>query len=136
MVSKVSFTQLMKLNSPEWRFIVVGGIASVMHGATFPLWGLFFGDFFGILSDGDDDVVRAEVLKISMIFVGIGLMAGLGNMLQTYMFTTAGVKMITRLRKRALERLLVRILPTSMTSEIQWEHCAPGWPAIVPTFRV
>jgi len=100
-VPKVSFTQLMKLNSPEWRFIVVGGIASVMHGATFPLWGLFFGDFFGILSNGDDDVVRAEVLKISMIFIGIGLMAGLGNMLQTYMFTTAGVKMTTRLRKRA-----------------------------------
>ncbi|EDV36373.1 uncharacterized protein Dana_GF11993 [Drosophila ananassae] len=98
---KVSFTQLMKLNSPEWRFIVVGSIASVMHGATFPLWGLFFGDFFGVLSNGDDDEVRRQVLNISMIFVGIGLMAGLGNMLQTYMFTTAGVKMTTRLRKRA-----------------------------------
>ncbi|XP_016941168.4 multidrug resistance protein homolog 49 isoform X1 [Drosophila suzukii] len=100
-VPKVSFIQLIKLNSAEWRFLVVGGIASVMHGANFPLWGLFFGDFFGIMSNGDDDVVRSEVLKISMIFVGIGLMAGLGNMLQTYMFTTAGVKMTTRLRKRA-----------------------------------
>ncbi|XP_016958561.2 multidrug resistance protein homolog 49 [Drosophila biarmipes] len=100
-VPKVSFTQLMKLNSPEWRYMVVGGIASVMHGANFPLWGLFFGDFFGILSDGDDDVVRSEVLRIAIIFVGIGLMAGLGNMLQTYMFTAAGVKMTTRLRKQA-----------------------------------
>jgi len=100
-VPKVSFIQLIKLNSAEWQFLVVGGIASVMHGANFPLWGLFFGDFFGIMSNGDDDVVRSEVLKISMIFVGIGLMAGLGNMLQTYMFTTAGVKMTTRLRKRA-----------------------------------
>lgn len=81
--------------------MVVGSIASVMHGATFPLWGLFFGDFFGVLSNGDDDEVRRQVLNISMIFVGIGLMAGLGNMLQTYMFTTAGVKMTTRLRKRA-----------------------------------
>ncbi|XP_017054076.1 multidrug resistance protein homolog 49 [Drosophila ficusphila] len=105
-VPKVSFTQLMKLNSPEWKLILVGSIASVMHGATFPLWGLFFGDFFGILSDGDDEVVRTEVLKISMIFVGIGLMAGLGNMLQTYVFTSAGVKMTSRLRKRAFATIV------------------------------
>ncbi|KAH8277612.1 hypothetical protein KR018_002116 [Drosophila ironensis] len=103
---KISFVQLMKLNSPEWRFIVVGSIASVMHGATFPLWGLFFGDFFGVLSNGDDDEVRRQVLNISMIFVGIGLMAGVGNMLQTYMFTTAGVKMTTRLRKRAFGTII------------------------------
>ncbi|KAH8236955.1 hypothetical protein KR038_001099 [Drosophila bunnanda] len=105
-VPKVSFTQLMKLNAPEWRLMVVGGIASVMHGSTFPLWGLFFGDFFGILSNGDDEEVRRQVLNISMIFVGIGLMAGLGNMLQTYMFTAAGVKMTTRLRKRAFGTIL------------------------------
>ncbi|KAH8241577.1 hypothetical protein KR032_011592, partial [Drosophila birchii] len=36
-VPKVSFTQLMKLNAPEWRLMLVGSIASVMHGSTFPL---------------------------------------------------------------------------------------------------
>lgn len=102
----MSFSQLMKLNAPEWRLMVVGGIASVMHGSTFPLWGLFFGNFFGILSDGDDEEVRRQVINISMIFVGIGLLAGLGNMLQTYMFTAAGVKMTTRLRKRAFGTIL------------------------------
>ncbi|BFG05140.1 multidrug resistance protein homolog 49 [Drosophila madeirensis] len=105
---KFSLTQLMRLNAPEWRYIVVGCIASVLHGATFPLWGLFFGDFFGVLSNGDDDVVRAEVINIACIFIGIGVLAGLGTMLQTYMFTTAGVKMTTRLRNRAFGTIVAQ----------------------------
>ncbi|KAL7738619.1 hypothetical protein ACLKA6_006913 [Drosophila palustris] len=103
---KITFMQLMKLNAPEWRYIVWGCIAAAMHGVTFPLWGLFFGDFFGILSNGDANVVRHEGNNISYIFIGIGLMAGLGTMLQSYMFTTAGVKMTTRLRKTAFKTIM------------------------------
>ncbi|XP_032292618.1 multidrug resistance protein homolog 49 [Drosophila virilis] len=103
---KVSFIQLMKLNAPEWRYILWGCLAAAMHGITFPLWGLFFGDFFGILSNGDEDLVRHEGNNISYIFIGIGLMAGVGIMLQSYMFTTAGVKMTTRLRQRAFKTIM------------------------------
>ncbi|KAH8372084.1 hypothetical protein KR093_010043 [Drosophila rubida] len=103
---KITFMQLMKLNAPEWRYIVWGCIAAAMHGVTFPLWGLFFGDFFGILSNGDEAVVRHEGNNISYIFIGIGLMAGLGTMLQSYMFTTAGVKMTSRLRQTAFKTIM------------------------------
>ncbi|KAH8297255.1 hypothetical protein KR044_008793 [Drosophila immigrans] len=102
----ITFMQLMKLNAPEWRYIVWGCIAAAMHGVTFPLWGLFFGDFFGILSHGDADVVRHEGNNISYIFIGIGLMAGLGTMLQSYLFTTAGVKMTSRLRQTAFKTIM------------------------------
>ncbi|XP_034108471.1 multidrug resistance protein homolog 49 [Drosophila albomicans] len=102
----ITFMQLMKLNAPEWRYIVWGCIAAAMHGITFPLWGLFFGDFFGILSNGDPDVVRHEGNNISYIFIGIGLMAGLGTMLQSYLFTTAGVKMTSRLRQTAFKTIM------------------------------
>lgn len=44
----ISVCQLMKLNAPEWRYILVGCIASVLHGATFPIWAVLFGDFFGV----------------------------------------------------------------------------------------
>ncbi|XP_017865605.1 PREDICTED: multidrug resistance protein homolog 49 [Drosophila arizonae] len=105
---KVSFMQLMKLNAPEWRYIVWGCIASIMHGITFPLWGLFFGDFFGILSDSDENLVRHEGNNISYIFIGIGVMAGVGTMMQSYLFTTAGVKMTTRLRKTAFKTIVAQ----------------------------
>ncbi|ALC42337.1 Mdr49 [Drosophila busckii] len=105
-IQNVSFMQLMRLNAPEWRYIVLGCIAASIHGTTFPLWGLFFGDFFGTLSDGDADIIRHEGNNISYIFVGIGLMAGLGTMFQSMMFTTAGVKMTTRLRQTAFKTIM------------------------------
>ncbi|XP_002061354.3 multidrug resistance protein homolog 49 [Drosophila willistoni] len=103
---KISFLNLMRLNAPEWPFMAVGCVASVMHGATFPLFGLFFGNFFGILSNDNDDYIRSETIDVSIIFIGIGLLAGFGTMLQTYMFTTAGVKMTTRLRKKAFQTIV------------------------------
>lgn len=45
---KISLMQLMRLNAPEWRYILMGCIAAMLHGATFPIWAVFFGDFFGV----------------------------------------------------------------------------------------
>lgn len=44
----ISIGQLMKLNAPEWRYLLVGCIAAMLHGATFPIWAVLFGDFFGV----------------------------------------------------------------------------------------
>ncbi|KAI8127489.1 Multidrug resistance protein like protein 49 [Lucilia cuprina] len=101
-----SITQLMKLNAPEWRYILIGCIAAMLHGATFPIWAVLFGDFFGILSDEDDEYVKSESIFFSYMFLVIGIMAGLGTLIQTYAFNTAGVKMTSRLRSRAFQTLL------------------------------
>ncbi|XP_005191448.1 multidrug resistance protein homolog 49 isoform X2 [Musca domestica] len=103
---KISFSQLMRLNAPEWKFLLIGCVAACLHGATFPIWAVFFGDFFGILSDDDEQVVRDGANFLSYIFIGIGLVAGIGALLQTYMFNTAGVKMTTRLRNMTFQTLL------------------------------
>ncbi|XP_013099657.2 multidrug resistance protein homolog 49 [Stomoxys calcitrans] len=103
---KISFLQLMRLNGPEWRFLVVGCIASMMHGATFPVWAVFFGDFFGILGDETDEVIKSEANFLSYMFLTIGVIAGVGTLLQSYMFNTAGVKMTSRLRNTTFQTLL------------------------------
>ncbi|XP_073848261.1 multi drug resistance 49 isoform X1 [Musca autumnalis] len=103
---KISFSQLMRLNAPEWKFLLIGCVAACLHGATFPVWAVFFGDFFGILSNEDEQVVRDGANFLSYIFIGIGLVAGIGALLQTYMFNTAGVKMTTRLRNMTFQTLL------------------------------
>ncbi|XP_075169480.1 multi drug resistance 49 [Haematobia irritans] len=102
----ISFLQLMRLNGPEWKFLVVGCIASMMHGATFPIWAILFGDFFGILGEEDDDLIRSEANFLSYMFLVIGIVAGLGTLIQSYMFTTAGVKMTSRLRNKTFATLL------------------------------
>ena len=46
---KISFTQILRLNYPEWRYLIVGVIAAAILGASFPLWAILFGDFFGVI---------------------------------------------------------------------------------------
>lgn len=45
---EVSFSRIMKLNAPEWPYIALGCVAAALHGATFPAWAIFFGDFFAV----------------------------------------------------------------------------------------
>lgn len=103
---KVSFAKIMKLNAPEKKYIIAGCIAAALHGATFTVWAIYFGDFFGIMSDPDDAYVQSQANKFAFFFLGIGVVAGLGTLTQTYMFNVAGVKLTTRLRQRAFKTIV------------------------------
>ncbi|XP_059163319.1 bile salt export pump-like [Physella acuta] len=39
------FLRLIKLNSPEWIFILIGTLASIIYGAVMPLWSNLFAHF-------------------------------------------------------------------------------------------
>ncbi|XP_004537388.1 multidrug resistance protein homolog 49 [Ceratitis capitata] len=104
--NKITFLQLMKMNAPEWRYILTGCIAAMMHGATFPTWAVLFGDFFGALSDPDDDYITRQSILLAILFLVIGVITGIGSLLQTYMFNTAGVKMTSRLRLDAFNAII------------------------------
>lgn len=44
----VSLTRLLKINSPEWFYILIGCIAAVFVGASFPTFAILFGEFYGV----------------------------------------------------------------------------------------
>uniref|UniRef100_A0A1A9X3Q1 ABC-type xenobiotic transporter n=1 Tax=Glossina brevipalpis TaxID=37001 RepID=A0A1A9X3Q1_9MUSC len=103
---EVSFSRIMRLNAPEWPYIALGCVGAVLHGATFPAWAIFFGDFFAIMSSPDNAYVKSEATFLSYLFMTIGVVAGLGTFVQTFMFNTAGAKMTSRLRSDTFETLL------------------------------
>jgi cobalamin synthase len=39
---------ILKVNRPEWFYILVGCIASVITGSALPVYGLVFGDIIGV----------------------------------------------------------------------------------------
>ncbi|XP_037948021.1 multidrug resistance protein homolog 49-like [Teleopsis dalmanni] len=102
---KVSFKQILKLNAPEWRFLLAGCIAAIIHGATFPWCALLFGEFFGIMSK-DSNSVQSQIIQLSYNFIILGIFAGLGILIQNYMLNIAGVKMTSRLRKTAFKTII------------------------------
>lgn len=44
----VSMTRLIRLNGKEWPYILVGGLAAVIMGASLPTFAIIFGEFFGV----------------------------------------------------------------------------------------
>lgn len=44
----VSDWQLLKLNAPEWPYLVIGSIAAFLQGACFPAFALLFGFTSGV----------------------------------------------------------------------------------------
>jgi hypothetical protein len=45
---KPSILRILKLNAPEWKFIVVGVIASAINGGSMPAYAVLFGEVLGV----------------------------------------------------------------------------------------
>ncbi|XP_061383953.1 ATP-dependent translocase ABCB1-like isoform X2 [Danaus plexippus] len=104
--TEVSYTQILKLNTPEWKFITVGGVCSFFSGFAMPLLAIVMGDFMGVLSNDNPEWVRSEVVKSVLLFMVVGIFAGLTNLIMVFMYGVAGGHLTCRLRKLLLEHML------------------------------
>ncbi|XP_055605924.1 multidrug resistance protein homolog 49 [Uranotaenia lowii] len=102
----VSIFRLIKLNSPEWHYILFGCASAIVVGSSFPAFAILFGEMYGILSIADPDYVREESSFYSILFLILGLVTGLGTFLQTYLFNIAGVRLTTRLRQKTFRAII------------------------------
>jgi hypothetical protein len=44
----IGMGKLMRLNSPEWYFMLIGSINSILHGASRPIFAILFGATVGV----------------------------------------------------------------------------------------
>ncbi|XP_030031864.2 multidrug resistance protein homolog 49 [Manduca sexta] len=102
----ISDWELMKLNSPEWVQITIGAIAALSQGACFPLFALLFGYTSAIFAMTDRDTITYLADLYSGLFLVVAAVAGISMCLQSTTFTSAGLKMTTRLRYMYFEALL------------------------------
>ncbi|XP_060800783.1 ATP-dependent translocase ABCB1 isoform X2 [Amyelois transitella] len=102
----VSFWQVMRLNSPEWKSISVASLCSLLSGFAMPVLAVLLGDFVGVLSGDDPDAIRAEVRRFALIFVGIGVFSGITNFVTVFFYGVAGEYLTERLRRQMFEKLL------------------------------
>ena len=85
---------------------VSGCLAAGMVGASFPAFAVLFGEVYSVLGLQDDEEVRHESVKFSILFLVVGVVTGVGTFLQMYMFGLAGVRMTARIRKMAFTAML------------------------------
>lgn len=47
-VKSVSMMRILRLNTPEWQYLLIGSIAAVAVGASLPIFAILFGEFYGV----------------------------------------------------------------------------------------
>ncbi|GBP95551.1 Multidrug resistance protein 1, partial [Eumeta japonica] len=105
-IPPVNDWQLLKLNGPEWPLLVVGSIAAFIQGACFPMFALLFGLAIGVFAYEDNARTLRDSAVFSGMFIVIAAVAGVTMCLQSVTFTTAGLKMTTRLRVQCFSSYL------------------------------
>lgn len=98
--------KIIKTNTPEWLSMVVGCLASLVNGASLPMYGLIFGDILGVLSIQDIFSLRYQANLYCLDFLYLGLVSGVGMFLQIFAFGYAGEKLTYRLRTKMFSSML------------------------------
>ncbi|XP_013164675.1 PREDICTED: multidrug resistance protein 1A-like [Papilio xuthus] len=102
----ISFSKVIRLNSPEWKSITAASVCSILSGSGMPLLAVILGDFLGVLSNPNPDEVVAEVRRFALIFVGLGVLTGITNFITVFMYGIAGEHLTARLRLLMFDKLL------------------------------
>ncbi|CAF1034859.1 unnamed protein product [Adineta steineri] len=98
--------QVFKLNSPEWPWIVMGIICSLIFGASPPLFSLMFADIYTLFADPDlEKQSRLTRIYAACIFI-IGFIGGVNQFLSTAAFGKSGEEFTMRMRKLTFSAIL------------------------------
>ncbi|XP_049878557.1 multidrug resistance protein homolog 49-like [Pectinophora gossypiella] len=105
-VIKPTTWQIMKLCEPEKWLMVLGVIAAICVGSTFPMFAVLFGETYGLFESSDENWVRSETNIIAILFLLVGVLTGIGIFVQIYIFNLTGVRLTARLRVAAFRAML------------------------------
>ncbi|XP_050514648.1 ATP-dependent translocase ABCB1-like isoform X1 [Diabrotica virgifera virgifera] len=102
----VSVFEILKMNAPEWPYILFAGLGSIVVGCGMPVFAVLFGSILGTLANGDPDFVRSETNKYCLYFVLGGLITMVSVFTQMYLLGIAGEKMTERVRSRLFKAMI------------------------------
>ncbi|XP_073533916.1 ATP-binding cassette sub-family B member 5-like isoform X2 [Phyllobates terribilis] len=102
----ISFIKILKLNQSEWPYIMVGTLASIINGGTFPSFCILFAKIIALFGYDDPDRVKRESDLYCIMFGVIGIVSFLTYFLQGFMFGRSGEVLTMRLRHLAFKAML------------------------------
>uniref|UniRef100_A0A336LJ59 ABC-type xenobiotic transporter n=1 Tax=Culicoides sonorensis TaxID=179676 RepID=A0A336LJ59_CULSO len=99
-------SRLLRLNSPEWHYLLLGSISAAIVGASIPAFAVLFGGIYGLLALPDDEEIRQGTNFYSILFIVLGIVTGLATFFQTFSLNVAGVRLTKRLRQTSFKSML------------------------------
>ncbi|CAF1243450.1 unnamed protein product [Adineta steineri] len=98
---KSVFLRLLKMNSPEWMFILIGCLACLLGGLRGPLFSILFAKIINEFNDCKYTDIRRRVLITSGLFIITGALFMVLHFFQFVTFGIAGAKLVSRIRSKA-----------------------------------
>uniref|UniRef100_A0A672KIK7 Multidrug resistance protein 1-like n=1 Tax=Sinocyclocheilus grahami TaxID=75366 RepID=A0A672KIK7_SINGR len=111
-IPEIPFTKILALNKPEWPYLLVGTLGSLVGGAVYPCMAILFAKIIGVFAEVDPEVKRQKTMMFSLFFLLTGAVAFITYFFQGFMFGKSGELLTMRLRSQAFNAM--------MRQEIAW----------------
>ena len=106
---------VLSFNAPEWYFILLGGIASLLFGAVTPVYTVIFSRILGVFAEPDASKAEEQARNFAIIILCIGIAGGLCQLASSTAFAYSGEALTWRMRIKTFKAIL--------RQEISWfEH--------------
>ncbi len=99
------FLRLLRLNLPEWVFILVGILSAAGFGTINVFFAIIFGNLLTLFVD-NPDIARPKSVEYALLFSGLGLGCLVTIGLQGLMFGLSGERLTKRVRRLMFESML------------------------------
>ncbi|CAF4326818.1 unnamed protein product, partial [Adineta steineri] len=94
------------MNSPEWKFILIGCVVCLLGGLRGPVFSLLVSKIINEFNDCKETEMRHRVMITSGLFFPLGAVFMILRFFQYVAFGIAGAKLVSRLRSKAFACLL------------------------------
>ncbi|CAF1014116.1 unnamed protein product [Rotaria sordida] len=98
--------KMLKMNKPEWLFIVIGCIACLCNGGIQPAFGVVLSKLTAVFQECDKEVQKTRVLLYILLFIGFAIIILIAMFLQGFLFACSGEALTKRLRSKTFHTLL------------------------------
>ncbi|XP_068179994.1 ATP-dependent translocase ABCB1 isoform X2 [Antennarius striatus] len=105
-VPSVSFFKVLRVNSSEWPYMLVGTICAMINGAVQPAFAVIFSKIITVFAEPDQDVVREKSTLFSLLFAAIGGVSFFTMFLQGFCFGKSGEILTLKLRLSAFTSMM------------------------------
>uniref|UniRef100_A0A8C2CAS7 ATP-binding cassette sub-family B member 5 n=1 Tax=Cyprinus carpio TaxID=7962 RepID=A0A8C2CAS7_CYPCA len=100
-VPNVSFLTVLKLNHPEWPYIVVGVLCATINGGLEPAFSVIYSKIISVFAETDQELIRKRSELYSLLFAAIGVVSFF-----TFFLFQSGEILTMRLRLKSFNAMM------------------------------
>ncbi|KAH9524932.1 ATP-dependent translocase ABCB1 [Bulinus truncatus] len=104
--TRQTLKRLLKMNSKEWHYIVLGSLASFFCGAVQPAWAVALGEAVYAFTKDDKEDQKDTMAEVALYAVLMAFINLFTYFLQDYMFGLSGEALTQRMRQMLFRSIL------------------------------